>query len=109
MEIELKHGRAEAVETDLLVVGMKAGDDYCAPLKRLNTIAKGEVGRELERRGFNGAAGSSVLLPTLGAIPARNVLVVGLGKDAGGDALRSLGDAAVNHGRAIRARTIAIA
>jgi len=109
MEIELKHGRAEAVETDLLVVGMKAGDDYCAPLKRLNTIAKGEVGRELERRGFNGAAGSSVLLPTLGAIPARNVLVVGLGKDGGGDALRSLGDAAVNHGRAIRARTIAIA
>src|SRR6266478_757722 len=75
MEIELKHGRAEAVETDLLVVGMKAGDDYCAPLKRLNTIAKGEVGRELERRGFNGAAGSSVLLPTLGAIPARTIAI----------------------------------
>lgn len=77
------------VAADLLAVGAYAANDepdaipfVLSDAARSVEVALGiDLAAELTALGFRGKPGSTARIPTRGAIPARTVLVVGLGSD----------------------------
>jgi leucyl aminopeptidase len=107
-EFKLKPGLPESTDVDLLVIGVKAGALDDASIRSLDTALKGEVIKEITRRGFDGRAGGSLVLPAYGAITARNLLLFGLGGEPEAQNFRLLGEAAVQNAQTLRARTAAV-
>src|SRR5260370_37710638 len=107
-EFKLKPGLPERTDVDLLVIGVKAGALDDAPIRSLDAALKGEVIKEITRRGFNGRAGGSLVLPAYGAITAPNLLLFGLGGEPQAQNFRLLGEAAVQNAQTLRARTAAV-
>ncbi|HKD68102.1 MAG TPA: leucyl aminopeptidase [Candidatus Binataceae bacterium] len=107
-EFDLKPGPPESAKVDLLAIGVNQGALDCDAIKKLDQALKGEAGREIALRGFDGRAGAEMVLPAYGAIAARNVLLFGLGSDPQTQALRLLGEAAVHNAHLVRARSVAI-
>jgi leucyl aminopeptidase len=99
--LTLSGGDAAALSVDVLVIGahQRAGSPVPAPGTRgIEAALGGKLARTLADLGFRGEAGSTVQLPTFGALKARTVMVVGLG-DASGVTAESLRRAA---GTAVR-------
>jgi leucyl aminopeptidase len=107
-EVSLQSGRLERADAELLAIGVRQGNLDRTPIKNLDSALKGEVGREIARRGFDGRSGAQILLPTYGAIAARNVLLFGLGTEPNAQTFRLLGEAAVRSARTVRARSIVV-
>src|SRR5271166_2242660 len=107
-EFNLKLDPPELVDADLLAVGVKPGVLNTRPLERLDGALKGEVLKEITRRGFDGRAGTSIVLPAYGAIAARNLLLFGLGIEDDAQKFRLLGESAVQTANSLRARTVAL-
>jgi leucyl aminopeptidase len=64
---------------------------------------------EVAHQGFTGAEGSAALFQTHGALAARHVLMVGVGKGAGVQPWHRLADSVVNRARDLKATSAAIA
>lgn len=98
----------EEIRTDLLVLG--TGSNWRAGIvARLDRRLGNTVIAEITAQGFHGTQGEMALYQTHGALPARNLLFVGLD---GADIPKpwyTLADAAINRGRALRAGSAAIA
>src|SRR5208337_4138178 len=107
-EFNLKLDPPELVDADLLAIGVKPGSLKVGAVERLDRALKGEVLKEITRRGFDGRAGSSIVLPAYGAIAARNLLLFGLGSEHDAQQFRLLGEATVQSANNLRARTAAI-
>ncbi len=107
-EFNLKLDPPELTDADLLAIGVKPGALNTGPVQLLDGTFKGEVLKEVTRRGFDGRAGSSIVLPAYGAIAARNLLLFGLGREDDAQKFRLLGEAAVQTANNLRARTVAL-
>lgn len=109
MTISVRKGNLIDEKADLLVLnrfsGDKTGGAYAAVNERLggllDTIAKEE--------GFKAALGSTLLVRTAGEIPARRVLVVGLGdqKKFSEETVRVAAAVSLNAAKAIGAKSVA--
>lgn len=108
-EFKLLSDLPERADADLLAVGVKPGAVDAGPVRILDAGLQGAVAREIARRGFEGRAGTSVILPTYGAIVARNLLLFGLGGEPDAQQFRLLGEASVQNAQNLRAKTVAIA
>ena len=99
--------------TDLLVVPVAAlGDDakLPAPLARLDKALEGAVGAAVETGDFRGKPGQKLALYPNERIPAKRVLLVGVGPEAKIDAaaVRGLGGTAVREGAARKAAKVTL-
>lgn len=107
-DFKLQSDLPERVDADLLVVGVKPGSLDATPLRRFDAAMQGAAAKEIARRGFEARAGTSMVLPTYGAIAARNLMLFGLGGEPDSQRFRLLGEAAVNNAQNLRAQTVAI-
>jgi leucyl aminopeptidase len=81
MQIEMKVGRAEGEAAEVLVVTHCEGE----PLGKtaasgLDKVLGGSLGELLQSREFEGRAGEVVVYHTHGKVPAKRLLLVGVGK-----------------------------
>src|SRR5215470_2584520 len=82
MNVTLHSQRLDSLPADLLVVGVERGQDSPA-LAQLDRRLHGLLRAELRHQRFIASDGQVVLFQTHGALPARHVLVVGLGNGIG--------------------------
>ena len=105
---QLESGPCAGMPADLLAIGIEPGLSDSDAIKTLDSSLKGEAVKEITRRGFDARCGSQVMIPTYGAIAARNILMFGLGQDPQPQTLRLFGEAVVKKAQEIKARTIVI-
>lgn len=99
--------------TDLLVVPVAAlGDDGRLPgsLGRLDKALEGAIGAAVDSGDFRGKPGQTLALYPSGRIPAKRVLLVGLGaeKKLGAAEVRGLGGTAVREGAMRKAAKVTV-
>jgi leucyl aminopeptidase len=81
MEIRIRDAGVEAIKTDLLVLPVAEKKLQEAPMRALDRYLKGQLGQRIQSSKFTGAEGASLLYSTAGALPARHILLVGLGRE----------------------------
>jgi len=94
------------VKADLLAVAVPPSMD--GAIRELDEALGKQLVRELEARRFKGAVGSAIVVPTLGRLPARTLLAVGVG-DGSFPSLAIAASRAGREARALHARTLALA
>ena len=98
MQVEAKAGRVEAETTEALVLTHCEGEAFSRQDAAVLDKALGGALRDLlQSKEFEGKANEAVLLHTQGKVPAKRIILVGLGKkkDVGLDQIRqALGHAA---------------
>ena len=95
---------------DAVVVGVHADDKKLRePAARVNTASGGALSEVLTAEKFQGKVGQVTHLHTNGRLPARRVVVVGLGKraDVTGESLRRAAAAGLRRARDLGARAVA--
>jgi len=95
---------------DAVVVGVYADDKKLRePAARVNTASGGALSEVLTAEKFQGKVGQVTHLHTNGRLPARRVVVVGLGKraDVTGESLRRAAAAGLRRARDLGARAVA--
>jgi leucyl aminopeptidase len=108
MKVTLSVARATELRTDLLVVASGADWKSGEPA-RLDQRVRGTLAAELARQGFKGADDEAVLFQTHGMLPARYVLVVGIGSGTGPAPWYKLAHTTVARARDLKATSAAIA
>ncbi|MEQ1502532.1 MAG: leucyl aminopeptidase [Myxococcota bacterium] len=93
------------LSVDVLVIG--AGPNLDGPLAALDERFDGKLVAGLRARKFKGSEGSAFVLPTLGRIAARELVVVGTGSGSF-SALRLAAGRAGKEARALSASTVAL-
>ncbi len=107
-DVKLQSDLPERVDADLLVVGVRPGSLDASPVRRFDAAMQGAAAKEIARRGFEARPGTSIVLPTYGALAARNLVLFGLGGEPDAQKFRLLGEAATHNGHNLRAQTVAI-
>lgn len=79
MEIKIREIIAERVKTELLVVPVTEDKVRGPLLRRLDRGLKGRLATRIKKQKFSAGAGSSLLLPTQGTLPAPYLLLIGVG------------------------------
>jgi|GEM_PF-6450157 len=87
--------------TDLLVVPVTPTGLSLNTIPELRQPSHGALVQEIERRRFKANAGSFLLLPSYGSLPAKNLLLYGLGDEPSLQDWRLLGDQAGLSARAV--------
>jgi leucyl aminopeptidase len=95
-----------SVKADLLAVAVPSSMD--GAIRELDEALGKQLLGELESRKFKGGAGSAVAVPTLGRLPSRTVLAVGVG-DGSFPSLAKAAARAGREARALSARSLALA
>ncbi|MGE5217048.1 MAG: leucyl aminopeptidase [Chloroflexota bacterium] len=110
MEVRFRDTAAERIKTDLLVIPIGEKSLDLPLLRQLDRRLKGDLRRRIEKSKFTGAAGTVLLYPTGGALPAAHVLLVGLGamSEIGSDAWRKTGARARKQSSSLGATDCAI-
>lgn len=80
MDVKLRDIRVDAIKTDLLVLPIPEKELEKSPLYALDRRVRGKLRERIEKSRFTGADGSSLLYSTAGALPASNLLLLGMGK-----------------------------
>ncbi|HEX6532511.1 MAG TPA: M17 family peptidase N-terminal domain-containing protein, partial [Nitrospira sp.] len=81
MQIETKLGRAEAEAAELLVLTHCEGESLSKPdASGLDKVFGGSLRDLLQSREFEGRPGEVLVYHTHGKVPAKRILLVGLGK-----------------------------
>src|SRR5512134_1437448 len=81
MHIEAKVGRAEAEAAELLVLAHCEGEPLAKPdASGLDKALGGSLRDLLQSREFEGRVGEVLVYHTHGKVPAKRILLVGLGK-----------------------------
>ncbi len=110
MEVTVEHGNIETRDVDALVVNLFAGVHSPGGATGAVDRALGGAISELIAHGdFTGKAGEVAVLYSRGKIPARRVLVVGLGERASlnTEAIRRASATAVSRARELKCRRVA--
>jgi leucyl aminopeptidase len=114
VKIRFQEGDPGEITVDALIVPIAAGTDgpvWTGFAAKLDGTLGGELARLAEDAGFRGTAGKTLLVPTLGQMPARRVVLAGVGgADAiGEDGIARAYGAAARAAREAGAGTIAFA
>jgi leucyl aminopeptidase len=80
MKIAIKKGDAAAWKTEALVFGLWEGEPLTQPLKPLNKALNGVMEEAIRTKEFEGRSDQAWVIHSRGAIPAKRVILVGLGK-----------------------------
>ena len=81
MQIDTKVGRAETEAAELLVLTHCEGEPLSRPdASGLDKVLGGSLRDLLQSREFEGRAGEALVYHTHGKVPAKRLLLVGLGK-----------------------------
>src|SRR5499427_3418816 len=80
MDVKLRDIRVDAIKTDLLVLPIPEKELEKSPLYALDRRVKGKLRERIEKSRFTGAEGSALLFPAAGALPASNLLLLGMGR-----------------------------
>jgi leucyl aminopeptidase len=80
--MKISFEKKPAAKADALVVFAADGAKLTPPAQALDKKAKGAIRRALKAEGFEGARGKLAVIPGPAGIPARHVIVAGLGKAA---------------------------
>ncbi|MEK7516105.1 MAG: leucyl aminopeptidase [Patescibacteria group bacterium] len=81
MEIRGQYGKPHSFSADALVVFGFNGKKPNRTIAVLDRALGGKFLKFLKDEGWKGEAGESIAFPTLGKIPAKKVIIVGLGKE----------------------------
>lgn len=81
MEIHGQYGKLHSSLADALAVFGFNGKKQNRTIAALDRALGGKLLKFLKDEGWKGEAGESVAFPTLGKIPAKKVIIVGLGKE----------------------------
>jgi leucyl aminopeptidase len=92
MEVRVRDTTAERIKTDLLVIPVREKKLEAPEIRTLDRRLKGNLRTRIEKSKFTGAEGSTLLYTTIGALPAAQLLLLGLGGGAeSADAWRKAG------------------
>lgn len=80
MQIRAVSGPLESVDVDALILAYTLGTDSVAPWDRFDNATSGLIAEAVSSAAFTGKVGSCLAVPLRGAVPCREVLLVGLGK-----------------------------
>jgi leucyl aminopeptidase len=111
MNVTVSNAPLASAAVDAVIVGVYADDKKLRePAARVNTASGGALGEVLEAEKFGGKAGQVTHLHTNGRLPAKRVVVVGLGKraDVTAESLRRAAAAGTRRARDLGARAVAI-
>ena len=110
MQLKLAKGSLTISTADVVVVTCFEREGSRDGGVDLNRALKGELNRVLTAQQFSGKEGKTVLIPTFGLIPAKFVLVVGLGKrkDCSLAVLRTIGAVIAKKCDAAKAASLAV-
>lgn len=111
MKFQAKPTDPVKFETELLVLFVSMGKSLSEDVKRVDNVLKGEIAESIEIEKFEATVGNSLFLSTHGVIPARRVLVVGLGKIAELSMRdwQTVGATIARKAKNVRAKNIAVA
>ncbi|HEX3723839.1 MAG TPA: leucyl aminopeptidase [Nitrolancea sp.] len=111
MQVEIRSGALAGQQVDAIVLGVAPGRTLENEAAAIDAQLRGGLKQALDDNDFSGKVGTTLVIPTLGQIPARRLVVTGVG-DAGRrtafDLTRAWG-AAARAARAAGARTVASA
>lgn len=95
MDIDVKEGKLEGIETELLAVGLFEKETPRGELKQIDKELNNEISELLKAKKFKAEFKECYKISTLGKLRAKNILLVGLGKKDkfSLDSLRKLGAA----------------
>jgi leucyl aminopeptidase len=99
MQVEIQSGNLVELAVDALILGVAPGRALEGEAAALDDRLHGALKQALDDNDFNGKVGSALVIPTLGQIPARRLVITGIG-DAQG---RRAQDVTRAWGRAARA------
>jgi leucyl aminopeptidase len=85
MEIHVTYSALDAVAAELLALGLYQEAALPVPLAALDGALGGAIQELVTNGELTGAKGELTLLHTRGAVPAKRVLLVGLGRENGSD------------------------
>jgi len=100
---------AAEIAADLVVVPLIGGDLRGPDLLRLDRALHGQLLREIKRQRFRARENDELLFQTHGALPARDLLLVGTGAGATPASWYRLADTAARASHRVRARRTAVA
>lgn len=80
MEIKFRDVTVDVIRTDLLVLPVVEKELEKSPLHVFDRRLKGKLRERIQKTNFTGSEGSTLFFPTAGALPAANVLIIGMGK-----------------------------
>ncbi|MGH2615803.1 MAG: leucyl aminopeptidase family protein, partial [Thermomicrobiales bacterium] len=114
MELTVERGRPSEIETDALIVPVASGSNgsiWATAVADADSRLLGELAQLTAEAKFTGRAASTLVVPTLGSLPARRVILTGVGPidDLGQDALVRAAGAAVRAARDAGARQLTVA
>lgn len=100
---------AAAADVDALVLAVADTDgDWQGPLAEVNNALEGQLQAALQAAEFKAKVGSTYTLPTLGRLPARQLIVTGLPESgASAEDVRKAYGAAATAARTAKAKTVA--
>lgn len=106
MKLSVVSRAATRADGDVLIVDLVQGEKLAGEAAQLDRVLKGLISAALEEEKFEGKVGQTTHLHTTGRIPAKRVLVVGLGKEVTPDAIRKAAGAAARRARDLGARVV---
>jgi leucyl aminopeptidase len=110
MKLSVVQGSIQAIEVDTLIVNLFEGvTSPAGATGAVDQALNGAIGEVIASGDFSGKAGEIAALYPRGAIPAKRVLVVGLGKssDFDLDGVRKAAAVAIKRARKLNARNVA--
>ncbi len=82
MRIYVELGKIEETPSEVSVVSTFEGDALSSSLKVIDKALGGAISEALKSKGFSGKLNQTLVMHTHGKLPAKRVLLVGLGKKA---------------------------
>ena len=80
MDVRVADAKIYSFESELIVVGLFVPAQITSELKAIDEKLHGAIAHVLKRKEFEGEYGQNRLISTLDKIPAKNILLLGLGK-----------------------------
>ncbi|MCH7951277.1 leucyl aminopeptidase [Patescibacteria group bacterium] len=110
MQISAKRAKLESQRTDATILPCFQGEETKGMVSSIDRALNGVLARTIGEENFEGKLGKTFLFHTHGKIPARRIIVVGLGekKELDAERLRRASAAALKLAKSVKAKTIAI-
>ena len=110
MEIRFRDAHPERIKTGLLVIPVREKRLEDAHIRALDRSLRGNLRARIQKTKFTGAEGSALLYTSAGFLPAAQLLLIGLGREAepGSETWRKTGARAHKEAAAIGAEDMAL-
>ena len=108
MRFNVRLGSVVEAPGDVLIANLFEGEKPGGATAALDDTLKGLLSELIEEEGFKGKLGETTILHTHGKIPAKRIMLVGLGKreDFGLDKVRKAAGASAKRAKAIKAKKV---